>query len=553
MAGAFKIKISGVDVSRHVKRDSLQELQVQAEGRLLWDFRVDSLSIEAGRRIFGALGFTEGDYLSFNRLTVEVFYYGARKFAGWISSGTWDKKTATLSLEIDSVGMIVKDFKAGYWLSNESASPFTSNYIEGDWIGYAFGEILHSMTIETALQYLSRNINTWLIQLGYSGFIMGTPEVSVRDFEANAVIEALDPGVSSLRLNEGTPAGEEFVGIFYDDHFDSSDPDNFDFFLIVREWSEVDTDGGGRSYRSKYWKYLLTETGVDISSKTFISYGSFSGLDGQDVTPENFVASLNEDGSVFYLRRVEPTSSGGFYFPIHAVYRKVTRTHLSEPDAQRLDVCRNFWAVNYGMTAGTGRGVYVIGSTFFEVADTETEDDLLPGSPGRVIFCSREIGVDKHSFIYDAGATVGEVLHDLAVMTDALVGFNYTLTGSAVSIFAQNREEGTAVNTTGLIDLKRKFREQTDEEFEVPSAFLAEGAEILPTVQEDIENYYQDRLNRDAEMIETLVHRSQFEDASQLSPGKRLHDVRNGDLGQIKGITYRETSIAINSQKRARS
>ena len=101
------------DLTSHVKLKSLKEYTVRAEGRLTWDFRVDSVTIETRSSIYADLGIALGDVLSLKQAYIEIHHGNQRIFIGWVRRGAWDEKRKETSLTIDSVGMITKELNAG--------------------------------------------------------------------------------------------------------------------------------------------------------------------------------------------------------------------------------------------------------------------------------------------------------------------------------------------------------------------------------------------------------------------------------------------------------
>jgi len=521
MAGAFQVSINSIDVSNVVKKDTLQELTISAEGRLMWEFVTDTLNFDANRRIFTLLGLTMGDSESINKMPVEVFVLNERKFAGWVNVAEWDEKSVTVSLECDSVGIVVKDFLAGYLhfvevndgiftTTERRVLPFQSTYFDSlennGWIvtppdpegPRILVSRFHDMTVQTYLDKLSLNINVWLDDNGYSRFTLAAADVSVRDFVQNYIIgngeefDAEDSRVLSIRY-------ESITGQYY---------------LITRE---VDSTGDWAYYRT-----LINGSGTD-SAREFMGY----------YIPSRppYILSASPASFPFTVTRASDNVIVGRYELTSAV----------SPDLAPLpDAVKEYLVSKFEVQEGDFIGFVQKGSFWFTIGIYSGGD--------RSFFEAQILQEDKYQFLYEEDSLVAEALSDIAKVSDALVGFDYSGSGDQVNIYARNRVSGAEVTTRSLVDIKRKSSRPTNQEFTVPSAFT-----MLPAVKTEIKEFYVGILNRASQDNDTLVRNRNIDDISLLLPGKRLRDASDGDLGQINSITYRETSTVINCRKRADS
>ena len=502
MQGPLSVKINFRDVSSFISIDSLKDFTIRAEGRVLWDFMTDSISLEARSGIFAPFGLTEGDYQSFKHLPVEVFHYGERKFAGWISEGVWDKSTRRLSLDCSSVGMIIKDFPAGLYMGSEDLPVMAFTSLWSDLSDLSSLTMYPSMTPAKVLEILTRNMNGvymregWIQLKDYPSFRLGTPDVSVRDFAENYTVS------SGAELDAGD---YQILSIRYETI-------TRQFYLITRKTV------------SGYWKYyrkLITGSGLS-GSYEFIGY-----YHGSPAFPYETITS---DPTYYDFESIYHGEKGEI---VQGIYQTTPSYSDAIPDA-----VKEYLSGLYDLQEDGYRDRAEKGSFWFCVGKN------LSGH--RVFLTAQIIHEDKYQFEYSADATVGQVLSDLAIMTDALVSFDYTYGYPRFSL--KNREASTPARTNGLLDIKRKFTEHAEQSFTAPEAYS-----LLDTVRAGIEAFYLERLARESEYIEVQVKRDKVEDVSVLIPGNRLIDVEEGDLGQIIAVTPGEFDFSISCRKRANS
>jgi len=493
LVGPFQIHFNGINVSSCISRESLQGFTLRAEGSYLWDFMADSLNLEARKEIFSLMGFALGDHQAFKKVRVELFLYDARHFAGWVRSGSYDKNTRLLSLSVDSAGMVLKDLPAGEVSEGETPSTaFSSDWSEVTYSGSRRIERLYStMSPLLALQTLTASRSAWLAQKGFEGFDLQDPSVSIRDFAENYTVgngEELDAGdyeVLSIRY-ETFSAG---------------------FYLILRI-----NEGG-------YWGYYRQHIGTaGLGSREFL--GNLHGV----ALPE-YLITADPSSSPFQVYHgavlIGNYESTVGYYP--GVLPPAVREYLSE----RFDIDEN----NFLSRVPIGLVWYVVG---------------INESGDRTFVQAEVIQQDEYRFAYNAEDRTGQFLRDLAIMTDGLVGFDYSKeTGPRITL--TNREAGPVVRSSGVLSLRRYFTEASEQGFTAPGVF-----ELLDAVRAGIEAFYLDRLNRESEDFEVEVLRSKLDDPGAVRPGARLVDAEEGDLGQIIAVTPGAYAFRIITRKRAR-
>jgi len=503
-----------LDLSRVTKRDSLQELRITGEGRLLWDYRASQISLEFGKGIWLTTGLETGDTESLVKRRIDIHWWNSRKFSGFIRRAEWDKKTQTLTTEIDSAGLVIKDLIAGIPIGDTQFNRFRSMHVEEGtawqwkWTG-AYQAAIASMSVYNVLEYLTYNINHNILAAGYEGALEEAPTVNVHDFVLNYTFGAIAGGFNSQDLE----SGETVVSIVYDSI-------GADEYLITRQ------PGIGGFYA--YYRRRIEYSGIS-TTRELIGYPGSTGI--------NALGGYRIDG--------DPMARSGTFYAVD-VSQPATPTvavyhwELDVPPAGFWQFMRELLDDDsLGISTCEGLSCPMAGDHYFAVMETDGE---------RVVVPVEKLQLDRFIFDYDDNATVGQVLKDLGVISDSLVGFDYSNgSGYVGKLQAINRGAGDNVQIEEFLDFRRSNEDENDSTFSMPAAY-EDG--LLDEVAEEIRSYFENIQNAGTDAISAIAHRRKISDLDAIKIGAKATHPTEGNLGIIREIVFRENVVELHTKLR---
>jgi len=453
---AYQLRIDGKTVDRFVDADSFDGITVQCESEFILDFITDDFSVNLDVSVLPFLGYTETNYHTMRKLTVEFYYYGRRIFGGVVGDVSFVKNDESLDVECHSYGRVIKE------LAIEYSSNFLAMY------GYTPTKIL-----ETIIKFA----NTILTQKSYP-FTVDNTSVDVVDFPFYKSLErSFIKEYQDFRPYSDHYVQTKFRGIYTRDGV---------FYLVFNETEntyalyKVDINNGN----------VLTDVEFPIIKTTLRNYhtGNLQPVfddnnqPDDDNLPSGVVDIINAD--VGMLRSVVPDGNNGYLVAVSPRH--------SEGEWWTLRIVR-----------------YVKSSQ------------------------------DVYWAKYEKGVKIGEMLKDLAVMTNSFIWV-----GPNATIYLQNREGISDLDAVNAIDFSSSINTNNDS-FELPSAYL-----VLEDVENDVIEYFNNFLSGDFYNIKAMVYKEEISAADEPIMLKNLPVKPALQKGSIVKVNYIEDTIELETKFR---
>jgi len=519
--GAFRLQIQPADTlldfSESVPMDAMPGVNLRSEGEMLWDFRADSITIEATRRFLDITGKQPSTLHELRKKNVEIHYYGTRVFVGAVEEIEYNYDTRRTAIRVDSAGLIVSRIQVEEFstVQNTMVAPLTNEQI---------------------LEQIQTLANQALEEKEYDFRVTGYSD-DASNFAANTTIVWANAGLFNL---EPLLDRYQLQAIAQQD-------DNETPFLLFSRQEPVTVDGGiyvpnaTVYYRAPFDGSIesdlednLERIGSDASATTssgddFVEAWAY--LNGQ------WVEDLG-NGQI----NIHDMESTGQSAGIANRYRYYPSGYPYTMDpANPIHLITSFLIQTYGASGDFRGGVSIGDRVYFD--GTGSEHESVPGTPGhRTIYGVELTEDDRHNYHYASGTTLGQVMKDLAIMTDSMVGFRYD---EGVIVYLEGRDSGPEITTGPLRRLRAVSRNQEEYEFEIPAAY----ADYVHSFnRQQIADYYEAIKNGGSVLFEGEIPIAALE-FTPLLPGHKIITPA-GSLGKARDIELKERTVTFKAEKR---